>query len=177
MDAVSGEFCFYAEPAAIVDEPNRQVHAGLGEVGGMTLAHLGVGKENVLLTVAELRRLTNVLEGMDTERPSRSSGYYLYRVEIRKYPEGALEFYTDGDESFGYPDPEWTPEGWTPDDEWVSRFGSTRFFWPSTKREYKSKSSAKARARLIEFYGAKAEVVQSSLITWPAVDPDVEVWR
>jgi hypothetical protein len=171
---VSGEFTFYVEPTEVLAESSRQVVAGLGEVGGLTLAFLGVGKEHVLLTVDELQHLTRVLESCDTERQARSLGYYLYRVVITEFPKGA---WYDAPEEYGgsYLDLDWTPEGWQPDEEYISRFGTSRFFWPSTKYEYKSKSSAKARAKLIESFGAKTEVVQSSLITWPAEEAE-EVW-
>lgn len=58
------------------------------------------------------------------------------------------------------------PEGWNPDEEWVAQYGR-EFFWPSTKREYRSEKAAKSRAKLIEHFGATAKVVRSSLITWP----------
>jgi hypothetical protein len=170
---MSGEFVFYVEPHDVLSDPGRHVTTGLGEVGGLTLAFLQVGKEHVLLTVDELRRLTRSLEACDTQLQDRSRGYYLYRVVITKFPPGS--WVEEADEYGGsYLNPEWVPEGWRPDEEYASRFGS-QFFWPSTKHEYKSKSSAKARAKLIESYGATAEVVQSSLITWPA-EAEEEVW-
>lgn len=92
--------------------------------------------------------------------------YYLYRVEIVQYPDGAL-FTSQADPENAYVDPSWEPEGWDPDDEWEALRGSTHFFWPSTKREYKSRSSAMQRKRLIESYGAKCILQRSSAISWP----------
>ncbi|MCV7157995.1 hypothetical protein H7J55_11020 [Mycolicibacterium brisbanense] len=103
---------------------------------------------------------------MDPEHRPSSRGYYLYRVEIVKYPEGAWIFEDVDGEEYSWINEDWQPEGWDPDEEWVARYGS-KFFWPSTKREYRSKSSARERAKLIEFFGATAVVVRSSLITWP----------
>jgi hypothetical protein len=94
---------------------------------------------------------------------------YLYRVQIVAYPEGALRpTYFDPD--LMVEDPSWKPEGWAPDEEWIERFGKhtgDQFFWPSTDREYRSRSSAMKRKRLIESYGAKAIVQRSSRIVWP----------
>ena len=91
--------------------------------------------------------------------------FYLYRVVITEYPAGSLIKAAYG----SYPDPDWTPEGWKADDEWVSRFHSTCFFWPSTGHDYKSRSGARARAQLIESFGAKTVIHRSSKITWPEV--------
>lgn len=94
---------------------------------------------------------------------------YLYRVVIVEMPEGALT------SDRVYPDmlvinPDWAPKGWDPDELWIGRFGTDDFFWPSTAREYKSRSGAMARKRLIESYGAKCIVQRSSRIEWPADD-------
>ena len=169
---MSATFTHYAESHPVIDEPGRRVEVSMGDVGGMELVYLGVGAPaphvDVLMTVAESRQLVKALQSCDMELQDRTGGYYLYRVVITKYPEGALDFYEDGGEQYGYVDQDWRPEGWEPDEEWLQRFGD-RFFWPSTKFEYKSQSSARARAKLIESYGATAVVVRSSLITWPEV--------
>ncbi len=91
---------------------------------------------------------------------------YLYRVVIVEYPKGALV------PSYHYPDhlienPDWAPEGWEPDELWIERFVTDHFFWPSTSKEYKSRSGAMARKKLIESYGAKCIVQRSSRIEWP----------
>lgn len=103
---------------------------------------------------------------------------YLYRVQITSFPDGAMIqspycsdecAWCDGNDCF-YPDREWSPEGWDPDPEWIERFGrdtGAQFFWPSTDREYKSRSSAMTRKRLIESYGATAIIQRSSRIVWP----------
>ena len=167
-------FVHYVEPSEVVSDGTRQVHVSSGTVGGLELYYLGVEADarrvDLVLNVDELRSLTRVLKGTDPNADPReglrTGGYYLYRVVITSYPEGALYFYDIGDgDRYGEPDT-WRPEGWEPDAEWLERFGD-KFFWPSTKFEYKSKSSAKSRAKLIESYGATAKVIQSSLITWP----------
>ncbi|MEU9516826.1 hypothetical protein [Micromonospora sp. NPDC048169] len=95
--------------------------------------------------------------------------HYLYRVQIVEYPEGALL------ENPHYPghlieNPGWQPEGWAPDEEWVERYGrhtGRDFYWPSTRREWRSRSSAMKRKQLIESYGAKAIIQRSAEIVWP----------
>lgn len=91
---------------------------------------------------------------------------YLYRVVIIEYPKGALvpSMY---DPDTLIEDPDWEPEGWEATDEWIERFAHDRFFWPSTYKEYKSRSGAMARKRLIESYGAKCIVQRSARIVWP----------
>ncbi len=91
---------------------------------------------------------------------------YLYRVVIIEYPKGALvpSMY---DPDTLIEDPDWEPEGWEATDEWIERFTHDRFFWPSTYKEYKSRSGAMARKKLIESYGAKCIVQRSSRIEWP----------
>ncbi len=91
---------------------------------------------------------------------------YLYRVVIIEYPKGAL-IPSSYDSDTLYEDPEWEPEGWDPDETWIERFGSERFFWPSTAKEYKSRSGAMERKKLVESYGAKCIVQRSSRILWP----------
>ncbi|MEV5360611.1 hypothetical protein AB0K45_09730 [Micrococcus luteus] len=164
---MNDRFCFFAEPAEVIKDSGRSVAVGLGEVGGLDLVSLSVGKQEVLMTLPESRHLTEVLDGCDTEKLARTGGYYLHRVEIVGYPDGAW------DSEYECLNEDWAPEGWNPDAEYI-RHGHRDFFWPSTKREYKSKSAARARARLIESYGATTRIVQSSLITWPApVDEEV----
>ncbi|SDT83716.1 hypothetical protein [Gordonia westfalica] len=144
-------------------------------MSGLDLAYLSVespsGRGEVVLTLAELRDVYRAMQEADPDWREPSGGYYLYRVAITSYPEGALTFYTDDTgEEFGYPNPDWEPEGWDPDPGYIAQFGSRRFHWPSTKREYKSLSSAKSRAKLIESYGATAVVERSSRIVWPGPD-------
>lgn len=93
---------------------------------------------------------------------------YLYRVVIVDMPEGSLT------QMPGYPEysietPGWAPEGWNPSPKWILRFGrgSDEFFWPSTSKEYKSRSGATARKKLIESYGATCIIQRSARIVWP----------
>lgn len=96
-------------------------------------------------------------------------GRYLYRVQMVEYPEGALKRSTY-DPDHLYVNPNWEPEGWAPDEEWVERFGrgtGADFFWPSTDKEWRSRSSAARRKELIESYGAKCIIQRSAAIAWP----------
>lgn len=92
---------------------------------------------------------------------------YLYRVQVIEYPgESWIET-----EHGSYPNPDWQPEGWAPDEEWIERFGhvtGARFFWPTTEKEWKSRSSAARRKNLIESYGATCIIQRSAPIAWPA---------
>lgn len=95
----------------------------------------------------------------------------LYKVEITAYPAGSM-IADDNDFTgdFMSPDPQWAPSGWLENEvqreEWLSRHGDTRFFWPSTARLYQSRSGARDRAALIEAYGATAVVIESEEIVW-----------
>lgn len=93
--------------------------------------------------------------------------YYLYRVQITSMPKGSTweEELPDG-ETIGGIDYDWTPPGWEPNEDWAAQHGGN-FFWPSTRREYKSRSAAKERARLIESFGATCIVQRSSPVEWP----------
>jgi hypothetical protein len=82
----------------------------------------------------------------------------LYKVEYTSLPSGSL-------------DPTWEPEGWSVYCE--ERWGERRdFWWPSTKRLYQSRSGARDRAALIEYWGATAEIVESEPVVW--LTPDVK---
>ncbi len=114
----------------------------------------------------------------------------VYTVEIIDYPEASLVWKTDdeiakweqdsylgemhrdtGDVLYGYPNPAWQPEGWTEyaeDNDIITRAGNIpRFFWPDTTRIYKSRSSAARRKRLIEQWGAVAEIYEADLAWQP----------
>ncbi len=94
---------------------------------------------------------------------------YLYRVQIVEYPKGALK-QSSYDPDHWYVDLDWQPEGWAPDEEWIERFGrdtAAQFFWPSTYKEWRSRSSAMKRKRLIESFGAKCIIQRSAEIVWP----------
>ncbi|MEV0247904.1 hypothetical protein AB0H76_15030 [Nocardia sp. NPDC050712] len=105
---------------------------------------------------------------------------YLYRVRITAYPKGA--FRPDAkcvktctvcpvEDICHLINRDWKPEGWAPAPEWVERYGKDTgdaFFWPSTEREYRARSSARRLKRLIESYGATAIIQRSAPIVWPA---------
>lgn len=95
----------------------------------------------------------------------------LFKVEIVTYPAGSWE--ESGD--WSWPTPDWAPDGWLADDDeraaWLARHhDDDRFFWPSTKRLYQSRSGAQARAALVESYGATVEIVESAPIVWLTAD-------
>ena len=114
----------------------------------------------------------------------------VYTVEIIDYPEAFLVWKTDdeiaswesdsyvgelhrdnGEVLYGFLDPTWQPEGWTEyaeDNDIRTRAGNIpRFFWPDTTRIYKSRSSATRRKRLIEQWGAVAEIYEADLAWQP----------
>ena len=119
----------------------------------------------------------------------------VYTVEIIDYPEAFLIWKTEdeiagwerdcylvelhrvnGDVLYGYPNPAWQPEGWTEYAEVNdirTRAGNIpRFFWPDTTRIYKSRSSAARRKRLIEQWGATAEIYEADLAWQPIAGAD-----
>ena len=75
---------------------------------------------------------------------------YVWKLDV-EYPEGAL-FPEDFEHSFyaGRPRGDWKPEGWEPDDEYIQRFNTTRFIWPTVRRFYLSRTAAVDRALLLE---------------------------
>ena len=66
--------------------------------------------------------------------------------------------------------PNWSPSNWDPDDEYVSRFGTEQFIWPSVRRYYLSRSCAVDRANLLEFYGAKVRLLRSQPLAFEERD-------
>lgn len=96
---------------------------------------------------------------------------YLYRVRIVEYPEGAME-----PRVFGTPDEyrvqwtcdhNWSPPGWEPSRHYVATTGMTRFTWPKAGTPYRCRTTAEARAELLNSFGAKVIIERSSEITWP----------
>ncbi|GMA33533.1 hypothetical protein [Litorihabitans aurantiacus] len=74
----------------------------------------------------------------------------------------------DGLDLLAHYDHTWKPEGWLADPEeraaWIERFGDDKFFWPKTGHLFKSRSSAVRLARLLESYGAVAEVLTTEVV-------------
>lgn len=115
----------------------------------------------------------------------------VYTVEIIDYPEAFLIWKTEdeiagwerdcylvelhrdtGGVLYGYPNPAWQPEGWpeyAEDNDIRNRHNGapSAFFWPDTTRIYKSRSSATRRKRLIEQWGATAEIYEADLAWQP----------
>ncbi|OBY30501.1 hypothetical protein [Mycolicibacter kumamotonensis] len=97
---------------------------------------------------------------------------YLYRVRITAYPDGALRpvHYLGSEEvAFLQPVPGWSPPGWKPEGNYIKMLGTSEFVWPTTNKIYRSRSTAKKRAELLESFGATAAIERSSKITWPHV--------
>lgn len=95
---------------------------------------------------------------------------YLYRVRITEYPDGAAhpvcDFGSDEVEHWE-PVPGWAPPGWKPEGNYTRMLGTSEFVWPTTNKIYRSRSTAKKRAELIESFGATAAIERSSKITLP----------
>lgn len=72
---------------------------------------------------------------------------YVYRLDVL-YPEGSNA-------------PGWEPPGWEPDNPEYEE----AFRWPAV-RLYLSRSGALARAKLLESYGAKVQIVPSCAVDW-----------
>lgn len=86
---------------------------------------------------------------------------YVWKLDV-EYPEDAL--FPEGMEPSwfaGSKRADWTPKGWDPDEEYIERFGTDRFIWPSVRRFYLSRSAAVDRALLLEHYGAKVRLLRS----------------
>ncbi|MCK8675114.1 hypothetical protein M1M07_28910 [Rhodococcus sp. HM1] len=98
---------------------------------------------------------------------------YLYRVVVTKMPEGSHweQELPDGT-LVGGPVPGWAPAGWKPEGNYVEILGTTEFVWPTTNKEYRSRSTAKKRADLLRRYGAECVIQRSSRITWPDLELD-----
>jgi hypothetical protein len=103
----------------------------------------------------------------------------LYRVIIAEYPDNAWRLTSDSGDGYRECelDPDFRPVGWLADPEaraaWVDRHGDDRFYWPSTGRIFRSRSSAKRLADLIESYGATAVILEAD----PAWEPIPEANR
>lgn len=90
----------------------------------------------------------------------------VFSVRVDGFPEGSHD-----DE--GCPDPGWAPPGWDAERASLVKAGILRlgegFFWP--KHEgliYKSRSTARNRVKLLQKYGASAEVVKAKIDWVPA---------
>lgn len=94
---------------------------------------------------------------------------YLYRARVLKYPEGSHAPHEFLGEDWPKPVPDWKPPGWEPTAEYVERFGTHDFIWPTVGRQFKSRAAVKRRVELLESFGATAVVERSSRITWPEV--------
>lgn len=74
---------------------------------------------------------------------------FVWKLEV-EYPEG----------------PNYAPPNWEPDDEYIDRFGTDQFWWPTVRRCYLSRSAAVNRANLLESYGARVRLFRSQPLTF-----------
>lgn len=81
----------------------------------------------------------------------------IWRLDV-EYPEAAYrEHVWHGREL----NPDWEPDNWEPDDDYVRQFKTEQFVWPAVRKYYLSRSSAVDRANLLEYYGAKVRLLRS----------------
>lgn len=91
----------------------------------------------------------------------------LYRAQIIGYPE--FEEYEAFDYRYEPFETTWEkPVGWEPDEDYINRFKSNKYFEPNTDKFYRSRSSAKARVDLLNSMGYEAIVQRSAPVEWPA---------
>ncbi|MCF8609999.1 hypothetical protein L5G28_07470 [Gordonia sp. HY285] len=87
------------------------------------------------------------------------------------FPEGSHEVVSHSDDGFEetylIPVEGWAPPGWRPEGNYVELVGTREFVWPTTRKVYHSRSTAKNRADLLESYGATAVIERSNPIIWP----------
>ena len=108
--------------------------------------------------------------------------YWLREDKIPEWLDGCSEDQetrADG-EWYAFEDTTWEPEEWAEyvvvnqliDRRETEQLGHTvymDFFWPSTDRIYKSRSSAQARVDLIEMWGGKAVLLETTT-DWTPVE-------
>lgn len=99
-----------------------------------------------------------------------SDPQFLYRVHVERYPAGAFHQPNPEIDDYWEPMPGWAPAGWKPEGHYVEMLGTTEFVWPTTNKEYKSRSTANKRANLLRSFGAECVVQRSSPITWPELE-------
>ena len=87
----------------------------------------------------------------------------LYRINIVRYPEGALI----PDPHGGYIlDRDWAPEGWKASPDYINATGTSKFVWPSDQRMWWTLKTAKQYAALFERHGAIVEIERTQPILW-----------
>lgn len=91
------------------------------------------------------------LPGMPAPRSRRR--VHVFRLEV-EYPPGSRS-------------PGWQPMAWEPPDEWRSLVdeSSPGFRWPR-ERLFLSATAARARAELLEGYGAAVTIKRSAPVAW-----------
>lgn len=92
---------------------------------------------------------------------------YLYRARVIAYPEGSHTSHRFLGEDWPVPVDGWAPPGWSPTPEYVERFGTDEFIWPTVGRQFKNRAAVKRRVELLQSFGAHAVLERSSRITWP----------
>lgn len=90
---------------------------------------------------------------------------YVWKLDV-EYPESSHHPEDADIWRAGRPRGDWTPAGWEPDEEYIERFQTKRFIWPTVRRFYLSRSAAVERALLLEHYGAKVRLLRSAPLTF-----------
>lgn len=105
---------------------------------------------------------------------------YMYRVEVIDEPEWEERecFRTFPQTSWN----EWgeenveeittrsiqpVPKGWEPTEAYIERFKTDEFIEPSTNKWFRSRTSAKHLASLMESYGYEVIIQRSAPVQWP----------
>lgn len=92
---------------------------------------------------------------------------YVWQLKVT-YPE---EAYYDHPYMGRMLDPAWEPLNWSPpEDGYVERFGTEQFIWPAVRKYYLSRSSAVDRANLLEYYGARVQLMRSQALEFEERD-------
>ncbi|RDI32401.1 hypothetical protein DEU38_103134 [Rhodococcus sp. AG1013] len=92
------------------------------------------------------------------------SNDYVWKLNV-EYPLDALHP-DDAPWFAGHLRSDWAPPGWDPDGEYIDRFKTERFIWPSVRKFYLSRSAAVDRALLLEHYDAKVRLLRSVPLTF-----------
>lgn len=90
---------------------------------------------------------------------------YVWALSV-EYPDAAYRQDERDRELFGDLDPNWKPEDWNPDEDYLERYGDDDFRWPKVERIYRSRDAAVRRAQLLERYGAIVKLLRSAPLTF-----------
>jgi len=83
----------------------------------------------------------------------------MYKMEITKYPDGAIYEWDEG--AFDINE-DWEPEGWQEYSE--EKFGAYKpFFWPKQNKLYQSRSAAQSKVDIVRRWGGEAIILEAEL--------------